>query len=462
KMPRELSRFQHLIFLGDAFKKTHDKKYAEAFTAQITDWLEKNPYLLGPNWVCPMDVGIRAVNWVIAFTYFKESDINENFWQQFICSLYDHMIYLEHNWEVYDSRTSNHYLSDLIGYFYLCWFFKGYKGIEKKALWCYQELLKECEKQIHDDGSDYEGSTYYHRLVTEIFYHVFLLAPELGFAVPSHFVTVLQNMMSFIAWCTPKQGKLIQIGDNDAGKIVTGIDNALVQSMAEKTEGVKTFASYGLTVLKNDIMHLSLRHHAYNALQPSGHFHNDVGSITLALNGNNIFVDPGSYTYTPSAIWRNRFRSATVHNTFFIEGHEPVPFDEHLFSLQLSERVHDGNDFYMKHDLYKRFGLRAHRRLEHSDSAIMLFDHWEYTGLVDPALVACWNFTLAPDIEVVHDASAIILKKNNETIARMQSSLYFEIIDGWYSPSYGIKIPCKQLRAKKIIDEKEVKIEISF
>jgi hypothetical protein len=166
KIPWELSRFAHLLPMGMAYAKTHDELYAHSFMEHVQDWIVENPYLLGPNWVCPMDVSIRALNWVLAFHYFKNSpEIPLTFWEKFTCSLYDHMIYLEHNWEVY-AVTSNHYLSDLIGYYYLVWFFGDLKGMPKKRDWCYREFVKEFEKQVFQEGTDYEGSTRYHVLVT--------------------------------------------------------------------------------------------------------------------------------------------------------------------------------------------------------------------------------------------------------------------------------------------------------
>ena len=69
------------------------------------------------------------------------------------------------------------------------------------------------------------------------------------------------------------------------------------------------FPQFGLSIVKTNNWHITLRHHAYNALQPTGHFHNDIGSITLAVNGIPVIIDPGSFVYTPSAMWRNYFRS---------------------------------------------------------------------------------------------------------------------------------------------------------
>ena len=320
KVPWELARFQHLLLLGQAYSINGDERYAQTFVDHVTDWLDHNPFLLGPNWVCPMEVGIRAVNWIWAFYFFKDvPSISLDFWERFVCSLYDHMIYLENNWELYDLRTSNHYLSDLIGYFYLCFFFQDMPGITAKRDWCYQELLKEFDKQVFEEGTDYEGSTCYHRLVTELFYHTYLLCQEYALPLPHYFVKKLKRMFTFIDWCTPHNGALVQIGDNDSGTLLFyGLTSTIINDMKlHDTNNAAHFPAFGISIIKTDRWHITMRHHAYRRRQPSGHFHNDVGSVTLAIDGIPILVDPGSFIYTPSRVWRNRFRSASMHNTLF-------------------------------------------------------------------------------------------------------------------------------------------------
>ena len=474
KIPWELSRFQHIWVLAHAYKQTGDQKYAQAFYQQTASWLDENHYLLGPNWKCPMDVGIRALNWIVGFSFFSDAPMDESFWQRFVCSLYDHMIYLEHNWEIYDHRTSNHYLSDLIGYFYLCYFFSDLAGVQQKAEWCYQELLHEFDKQIFEEGADYESSTNYHQLVTEIFYHFYILAPALGFVLPDIFIQKFKRMFDFIDWCTPVNGALIQIGDNDSGKIVSGISLDLVTAMKNETSGnVKHFAQFGISVYKTFNWHVSLRHHAYNQRQPSGHFHNDAASVTFAIAGVPIFVDPGSYVYTPSKVWRNRFRSAENHNTFYLEGIEPVLLDDFLFKLDMQEAqtsaTHEVDQqtmiLQMFHDHYAKFGLRAHRTVacNEADNLLTITDSWEPITKNNKTsnLVSCWNFTLAPEIDAQKTDVGWLLMHNQKPLLEFSSQLAFECADGWYSPSYGIKAPCKQLKARVPLHLNETVITLS-
>jgi len=459
KVPWELSRFQHLLILGQAYEKTHHGAYADTFTRHIDDWIQHNPFMLGPNWMCPMEVGLRALNWVIAFHYFKqESTIPECFWQRFTENLYDHFFYLENNWEVYDGRTSNHYLSDLVGYFYLCWFFQELPTIYNKRDWCFAEIVRECEKQIFFEGISYEGSTAYHRLVTELFLHAFLLAQEQQLCIPQSFKEKLSAMLHVIDWCTPHGGELITIGDHDSGCVTrAGITLSMRNVFQQKsTTGTTTFAEFGLSIIKTPTWHLSLRHHAYQAQQPSGHFHNDAGSITLALDGIPIIIDPGSYLYTPSRQWRNYFRSATVHNTLFVEGHEPTEFDERLFALELplcqmptrTERF--AHKLYTTHHLYRRFGLTCNRSitLDHTQRVVHIVDSYECTQKHAPRFLN-FNLTFGPTIQVIGTSEGFILSHNCVPIAHIQTGLVtYEPYTGYVSLAYGSITTTTALRAR--------------
>ncbi|OQA35160.1 MAG: Heparin-sulfate lyase precursor [Candidatus Dependentiae bacterium ADurb.Bin331] len=454
KIPWELSRFQHLIVLGKAYALTGDEKYPQTFMHQINDWIEHNPPLLGSNWVCPMDVAIRSLNWIWAFQYFKKSSvITLAFWEKFICSLYDHFDYLEHNWEIYDSRTSNHYFSDLIGYFYLCYFFQPLsEEMLRKAVWCHDQLLHEFDKQVFHEGTSYEGSTSYHQLITEIVYHTQLMSDLFGFNVSAEHTQKFDRMLEFIAWCKSADNASVQIGDNDSGKIIYwGLPTALYEN--KKCSGKKEYSRFGVSFIKTERLHISLRHHAYEHSQPSGHFHNDVGSMTLAIDGTEIFVDPGSFVYTPSALWRNRFRSVAVHNAVSLNQQEPIAFDERLFALELPEKkfissVHaNEQSLYAQHELYKN--VRFCRKIDLSIQELLITDWCQKTQLNDLSheeLV--WNFTIHPTIDIVQNNHEFIFFHEQKKIMVVHSSLNFILQRGWFSPAYGTKISCLQLIAR--------------
>jgi hypothetical protein len=360
--------------------------------------------------------------------------------------LYDHLRYLEGNWEIYDSKTSNHYLSDLVGYYVLCYFFKDLPGMEQKFLWCYEELLKEHKKQIYSDGTSYEGSTAYHRLVTELFYLFFLLTRQEKIAVPEWFEQQLHKMFDFIAWNTVNQKEFFQIGDNDSGKIINGLSR-VAMSFSEKN-GIKHFKDFGLSFYKDDGIHFSLRHYVFHPMQLAGHFHNDAGSVTLAVRKIPVIVDPGSYLYTSSRYWRNEFRSVASHNTFYLKDHEPVDLEhEDLFYLPLICNkfpvIDEGASvFQTKHQLYEARGLEAVRKVVIDAKTIKLYDQWHFlhNATEKTAMhMSAWRFVLYPAINVEYQQNEWCFMHEGTLLAKMSSTLSFSLIDGWYSPAYGSK-----------------------
>ena len=458
KDPWEQSRFQHLFSLGKKYKKTKNIKNAKTFYKQINNWIAKNPFLLGVNWVCPMEVAIRAINLIYAFYFFKDSKaISTDFWQKFVCSLYDHAKYLENNWETSD-KPNNHYLSDLIGYFYLCFFFddiKHFKIAKEKTI---KKILQQFEKQIQPDGTSYEGSTNYHKLVTEIFLHFYLLCKTNNIYLPKNFYKKFEKMFLFLDDCTDCYGNLVQIGDNDSGRILGIAESLFVvrksrSDCLEPHKQVTHYPNFGLTIIKNDTWHITFRHQTYNKKQPAGHFHQDALSITLSINGIPILVDPGSYVYTANASWRNLFRSAKSHNTFYIKEDDLSNID--LFQLPIKEQkdmvkiAQDNNKVEIENFCIKN-SFTAHRKLTlfKDKNLLEIKDWWEPVPLQSN-----WNLIFHPKIEVKKDENIWKIKHNYSEIANLKTTLKFEKIDGLYSEKYGKKEKCTKLKTHKNLKE---------
>ena len=196
--------------------------------------------------------------------------------------------------------------------------------------------------------------------------------------------------------------------------------------------------------MKSDRIHCTLRHHSYKNYQPSGHYHSDAGSFTLAVDGIPVFVDPGTFIYTPSASWRNKFRSARMHNTFGLAQREPITIDQRLFTLSIPENSAPvalrGLSTY--HDLYAP--LRAHRSITFEQQTITVADSWESNGNRE-AIDTCWNFIVAPDIHLIRDRNELVVMHNDKRLLSCTFPFEYNIADEWYSPAYGIKLPTKKI-----------------
>jgi hypothetical protein len=440
KVPWELSRFYQAPVLAQAYLYTDDERYIRALLEQMKDWIGANPYRFGPNWLCAMEVSIRAVNWIYALMLIRSSRKETNHAELISCALYDHFEYIENNWEFYDSRTNNHYLANLVGYLACSWYFTPL-AVSEKATWAHQELLRELEKTVFAEGSSYEGSTAYHRLVTELFWHGLLFSDALGLTIPDWAHERLERMMEFCSWT---QG--LNIGDDDSGRVT-------MYPVIKKypVVGFKQYPKFGLAVHVDAQWHIALRQHAFAPRQPSGHFHSDAGAVVVSLKNIPILVDPGSYVYTPSINWRNYFRQASNHNSFMLLDTEPIALDERLWSLQLPrKRVAASGELRSSHRLYKKFGLIAHRAVAVQSNMITITDHWQADQALPILPPTVWNFTLAPHIEPRITEQGVELWHEKQLLARLHSeSLQWTITNGWYAPSYGVKVATKQLRAQK-------------
>ena len=63
--------------------------------------------------------------------------------------------------------TSNHYLSDVVGLFWLGTLFPEFEHAAAWREFGLSEMLREMDKQILPDGADFEASTGYHKFVSE-------------------------------------------------------------------------------------------------------------------------------------------------------------------------------------------------------------------------------------------------------------------------------------------------------
>ena len=64
KVVWELSRLQWLLPVGQAYILSSDEKFAEFTRVVIEEWIASNPVCAGPNWICAMDVALRAISMV--------------------------------------------------------------------------------------------------------------------------------------------------------------------------------------------------------------------------------------------------------------------------------------------------------------------------------------------------------------------------------------------------------------
>lgn len=359
----ELNRFGHAVILACAFAVTGDEAYAETFFSHVETWMQQNPYARGANWNCAMEVALRSINLLAAFDIFRRSKACTEERLARILQLFDqHGRFILNNNEFSYIATSNHYLSDVVGLF---WIGTLVPELEKAAEWKefgQSELPREMDKQILPDGADFEASTGYHKFVTELFLYSFLLAKKNGDTIPQKCWHILRRMFEYIHSIMRTDGRVPLIGDADGSQIVPIIkrdadDQAFLLALAAVVfsepkfkqrstpeilwllgeDGINTFRSLqaaeasqssaafpdaGTYVMRDADLYLHFNTSDCGVNGRGSHGHNDALSIEISAFGRPFIVDPGSYVYNLDRNARHKFRSTAYHSTVMIDGVE--------------------------------------------------------------------------------------------------------------------------------------------
>jgi hypothetical protein len=445
KVPWELSRGQHLPLLAGAHRLTGERRYLDELGSQLTDWIQANPVELGPNWACTMDVAIRAANWTAALAIAAEAATAEPWLTPALESLLLHGRFIRAHLEFGPVR-GNHYLSDVVGLLPVAALFSGSLEGKAWAEWAVDQLASEMEHQVRADGGAHEASIPYHRLVTELFVCGTQAADGLlPDRLPPWYHERLDLMLDFVAGYTRPDGLAPQIGDADDGRFLPlggyGRDprdhrHLFAQAGRELSPatGSVAFPDSGFFVMREGDLYAIVRCGDTGRYGLGGHSHNDQLSFELSHGAESLVVDPGTYLYTPDPEARNLFRSTAFHSTLRIDGGEQNELrTDDLFAMPdraRAELLHwDGTTFEGRHHGFP--GATHTRRLELTGDGLRIRD--TVNSATERELE--WTFTLAPGAESKVEIRA--------------EGLEFRPEEGWYSPSYGVRVPTTFLRARR-------------
>jgi hypothetical protein len=361
----ELNRLGHFIALGRAYALTGDETFSAEFFRQLASWRAQNPVARGVNWNCAMEVALRAMNLLAAFTLFSRSpQMNEQRLIELLATFDQHGAHIRRNLEFSHIATSNHYLADVTGLLWLGVLLPELAAAPEWREFGLRELLSEMDKQVLADGADYEASTGYHRLKLELFLYSFVLCHLNGIDIAERYWKKLRAMVDYVrAYLRPDGGAPL-IGDSDSGQVLpivrrSGDDHAYVLALAAAVfqetnfkiagsrapeellwilgeQGVRdyvtlpevepassqAFPDAGTYVLRDQDLYLLFNASGAGVNGRGSHGHNDALAIEVSACGTAFIVDPGTYVYTADLKARHLFRSTAYHSTVEIDGVE--------------------------------------------------------------------------------------------------------------------------------------------
>ena len=481
KVPWELGRLQHLMPVAVACAVTRDQRYLDSFREIVSGFAAANPLGRGVQWVCTMEVGIRAFNILVSFEAVRPSLEEDDELHALVAYLaFTHAEHIMANLETSARlQENNHYVADLLGLAAVASHYPSHPRSRAWGGYATKELMRCARKQILEDGCCFERSTRYTRLVGEMLFYAGKTLARTEFALPVAYWDRLALLSSFLDTVTDDAGHSPQVGDNDSGRVMplsaeafgdlrlcgrlvarergtlTLDDPALfaeealiygagsrANELPSRGDSVAVFPAAGMALASIDGFSLGFfAVDAFDEWSEAGHAHNDKLSITLAIDGRALLVDPGTGVYTRNTALRDRLRSTAQHSTLWFEGVEQNDF-RGLFGYtrrggaSLRRLQSDSREvFWGETDCYvTTVGCVHARTVEIAEDGVVVAD--QLIGSTG-GLVATRSFVLDPNVSLrtVNERSICMAVAGTEAL--LTSNAPLKVRKGFYSSRYG-------------------------
>jgi len=382
KRPWEVARFHHGLALGAAAALTGDAKPAHTFAALAKHWIEQNPWPRGIHWAMPMEVALRAMNWIqTAMQCSVAGHLEPGFARELSGNLFLHGRHLWAYREWNPVARANHYLACVTGLVWLGALFEGTVEGRQWLAFGTRELLREMECQTGADGVAREGSSGYHALVAELFLSAALLLARRaarGQTANGHLAAAIERgtspafgarlprLFDFLCalcagreeppiWGDADDGRVLPFGGTAASpvRVLAALGEALAGRpisagcaavdaeifwrfghLPEPQGGARpspvhssqAFADSGFFFFSSRRLRGSVRCGPLGVRGWANHAHNDQLSFEFSLDGRGVILDPGLPCYADDPAARNLFRSTRYHNSVEVAGAEQNRF----------------------------------------------------------------------------------------------------------------------------------------
>jgi len=492
KVTWELNRHQHLVTLAKAHRLTGDARYAQELFRQWYDWREQNPYGVGINWASSLEVAFRSLSWLWVWYLLNGcSVVPERFSFDLRYALALNARHISRFLSTYFSPNT-HLLGEGVGLFFIGTLCPELRSARRWQQRGWQIVLSEAERQVRPDGMHFEQSLYYHVYAVDFFLHARILAHVNGIPVPVQLDQTIEKMLDVIS-AMGKAGSLPRFGDDDGGRLFDSRRNrvehlsdslatgavlfdrpdfkAAIGSIPEEsawllgTQGISRFerlpstrrllSSFCLEQSGIYVMSSSKPVQSQLVIDTGprevgrvGHRHADTLSVQLAVGGEMLLVDPGTFAYVDPRPEREWFRGTAAHNTVQVDRlcqcESAGPFKWNNVSYANVDCWMTGANFDLlmaSHNGYQRLSdpVRHSRTVFHLKSSFwMIRDVLE--GTEKHHLQASWHF--APGSVSAIPGGVRFASDNKTDLALFFSgnqSYSQQIVNGWYSPVYGRK-----------------------
>ena len=418
-VPFELSRLQFVPTLMQAFAITSAPKYKNRLIELIGDWIVQNPYCFGVNWWSPMEVGLRAVNFVIAILFVADK-LDGKTLKRYLNILWKHALYI-YKYDVVLDRVknkNNHFLGSMLGLLVVSICFKGVKAAKFRDF-AISELKKEIPRQFMEDGGNFESATGYHQFSLEVIlvfilflrqYHNNTLSGNFVCEIFGNDVFKKLNKALNMVWNYMNcYGQSPHIGDSSDCRVLVfkdyfgqkAFDHSFLFELgsfaidykipSKKDEIMSLFPNSGYACFKNRHYGLIAFAGPKGTSDGGGHGHNDKCSFVMQAAGQPIFVDSGTYIYNPEIYKRFDLKKSSAHNVVVVDEKEQCEVTpERVFGLigainlkLTASKEGNKSRIKMEHDGFSKFDDLGpvYREIICDDNMVRIHDTINGSGL---------------------------------------------------------------------------------
>ncbi|MGA1824626.1 MAG: alginate lyase family protein [bacterium] len=454
----EPARLQHCtILLAYALEEkeiSKIKQLKQFVKHAILQWINSNPFLLGPHYISSMECGLRIP---VLFYYLRFIDtLLSSEYELIIKTIYLHAWWISKRLSLYSS-LGNHTIAESVGLIFAGVIFKRTRKGKQWLETGFNLLSTETEHQILNDGGPIEQSFCYHRFILDLYWLTVGFLEKNNIFDCSRIKQRLILGENFLNFFIRENSNMPSIGDSDESHAVAPevFPHRLGSDIIKKKKYYyKIFPDSGYTVIRCRTNALFTFDHGPLGMPPLyNHGHADALSVTLSIDGEQILVDPGTYKYNDELEFRKYFKGTRAHNTVTIDGKDQAiqetsfiwskPYNTKLIRCcdekegLLCEAFHDGYARLKEQVWHKRaifFFEGAH---------FIIKDFFTGKGVHDFEL----NYHLHPEAVVKRvDKWWQISKAGHKIFIKSIGEYHLAYIYGcnnpllgWYSPTYGIK-----------------------
>ena len=458
----EPARLQHLVALGLLFRTTADPKHREQAVnmarRQLTSFVAANTDGEGIHHVSALELGLRIMAVCYAADLLRPAVRNDDaFWSAVVRLVDGHARLIVRRLSLHSS-AGNHTIGECAGLIFAGLLFPELPDAEHWIDKALPLMAVEANRQILADGAGAEQAFAYTVFIVDLIGLVVRLSEHHGRAVPETLRHAWDRGRSFLGLFGDRPGTLPPVGDADGGHALSPYLRLSWHSNSAPSRGpLLRLASSGYSLVRDRDVDVLFDHGPLGMAPSYGHGHADALSVIVSVDGQGVFVDPGTFSYA-DARWRTYFRGTAAHNTVLVDGRDQArqrsPFmwaDPYTAELMAADETDGHVHLLARHDGYASVGVR-HWRAVHFDrtgSTVTVWDH--LAGAGDHALDLNWH--ISGTVEMTREGA--VIRREGEAMAAVRvdggtarwRTGEENPICGWVSPAYGVRHAAWTVRA---------------